>query len=314
MNKTFLLLDSSMTLHGLRFRVEAGKMERFISNAIMLYMHVRGVVIGEWENVRMENGGWYADSKFDTEDPDAAKIAGKVERGFLKAASAGIIPLKVEEIEGELWVTDWEMIESSIVDSGSNAAALALYTPAGDLVEDTKQAIINLTTPIMSEQKKIIPGAGSEGAVIPVVPKVIALAAGLAEDATENLVADKIKELVEENKALKLSSKTAQETAIKTLLDKHQAEGKFTAALRPHYEQMASVNLASVEAMLNGMSAPVNLSSFAQQGAQGNAAATLSDKDLFDKMDKEGTLISLKSENPERFKEIFKARWGRDPK
>lgn len=311
MSKSFCLLDNSMTLHGLRFLPEGGDMVRFMDNPILLKQHVRGEVYGKWNNIRLEAGEWRAEPEFDMDDPEAAKLAGKVERGFIKACSLGVVPKEVELIAGEPWATKWEAIEGSIVDAGSNANALKLYSPVGELVEDSLNVIQNLTIPIMSEQKKVI---GADNApVTAVVPVEIALAAGLAPDATPTLVAAKIKELTDRNTALELAAKTTQDKAIKDLLDDAQKAGKINANDLPHYQALAAVNIDSVKAILATVAAPVDLAAFAKSGqVLGNVATDVDLAAEYDKLDKSGKLYALKSNHPEKFKAMFKARFDKE--
>ncbi len=178
MSKSFCLLDDSMTLHGLRFKPEGADMSRFRENPILLYMHIRGTVHGKWNNIRLENGKWLADPEFDLADPESAKIAGKVERGFLKACSMGVYPLAV--LKG--------LRVKLTGDAGSNGNSLRLCAQTGETIEDIESHILKLTVPIMADEKK------NAGAIV-AVPKEIALAAGLAEDATADSIVQKIKEV-----------------------------------------------------------------------------------------------------------------------
>jgi len=308
MSKSFCLLDDSMTLHGIRFKPEGGDMSRFKENPILLFMHARGNVLGRWNNIRLEAGRWLADAEFDMDDPEAAKLAGKVERGFIKACSMGVFPLEMELIGGEPWAIKWGALEGSIVDAGSNANALQLCSPNGEVIEDAALHILNLTIPIMDTKK--LPGDDAAAPVI--VPKLIALAAGLAEDATEILVAEAIHKIVNENKTLKLAAETSKATQVKDLLDLAVSSGKIAAPERGHYETLAAVNYESVKAIIGKMTAPVDLVALA---AGGKTASFNTDEDLakqYSDLDKSGKLYSLKAKEPETFKALYLARWGKE--
>ena len=97
---TFLLSDESTNSYGFKVITAGIDTTQFKRNPVMLFMHDRSTqVIGRWENVRTENDKLYADAVFDEADPEAKKIAGKVERGFIKAASIGISVLERERIK-----------------------------------------------------------------------------------------------------------------------------------------------------------------------------------------------------------------------
>jgi hypothetical protein len=88
----FVLHDGSVVnSYGFRVRTAGLKFDRFDQNPVMLSEHDNriGSVLGKWVNRKVANGVLTADADFDTEDPEAAKIKGKVERGYLKGASDG---------------------------------------------------------------------------------------------------------------------------------------------------------------------------------------------------------------------------------
>lgn len=312
MSKTFCLLDDSMTLHGLRFLPEGGNMKRFSANPILLYMHVRGAVHGKWNNIRLEAGEWLAEPEFDLEDPASKHIAGKVERGFLNACSMGVNPTKVEMINDELWATEWEAVETSIVDAGSNANALRLCGPGGELIEDIEKHILNLTIPIMSVEKKTVPGEVAP--VTAVVPVGLALAVGLAEDATPDLITAAVTAIVEENKTLKLAAQEKENLLVKELIDLAVSEKRIAATDRAHYEKVSAAGIDTLKAVLSHIPKPVDLWAFVKGAQAGEAVGDDSEElaEEYKKLDRSGKLTNLQASNPTKFKALFKARYGRD--
>jgi HK97 family phage prohead protease len=128
---TFLVSDESVNSYGFKVLTAGIDTTQFERNPVMLFMHDRSTqVIGRWENLRTEKDKLYADAVFDEADPEAKKIAGKVERGFIKAASIGITILEKEKNE----VLKSELREISIVDIGSNKNALRLYDDKNQIV------------------------------------------------------------------------------------------------------------------------------------------------------------------------------------
>ncbi len=129
----FILNDETKkNSHGFYLVNAGGRFERFNENPVMLNMHDLNCLIGKWLNLRTEGNLLIADPEFDEGDPEAVKVKGKVERGYLKGASVGIIINAAEwrtnpttEVE-ELFVTDWELFEVSLVSVPSNAGALTL--------------------------------------------------------------------------------------------------------------------------------------------------------------------------------------------
>ena len=127
-NKPFVLSDGARkNSHGFRIDLAGLMLERFSGNPVMLYMHDSNQLIGQWENLKVENNKLIADPDFDLEDESAKKIAGKVDRGYLKGASLGIVVLEMKEVDGEYVATKSELIEASIVPVPSDAGAIRLY-------------------------------------------------------------------------------------------------------------------------------------------------------------------------------------------
>lgn len=130
--KVFTLNDETKkNSHGFYLVNAGGRLDRFRENPVMLNNHEASQLIGRWQNLRVEGRLLLADAEFDEGDEQAVKVKGKVERGYLKGASVGIIILGAEwrkdpQGEKEIYVTDWELFEASTVSVPSNAGALAL--------------------------------------------------------------------------------------------------------------------------------------------------------------------------------------------
>jgi hypothetical protein len=91
-------------------------------------------VIGKWTNIRVEGARLLAEPVFDQGDEGASSIAGKVERGFIKACSMGLLYLRENMKLAQDGIYDLiksELLEVSIVAIPSNANALRLFTSSG---------------------------------------------------------------------------------------------------------------------------------------------------------------------------------------
>lgn len=140
---TFVLNDETVVnSYGFRTRNSGINLERLRSNPVMLDYHRGGnsSVIGRWVNIRIEGTKLLAEPEFDLEDPEAAKIAGKVERGFLKGTSLGLLPVGVKAFEmaadGIPDLVSSEAMEASIVAIPSNRSAIKLYAAPDVLMND----------------------------------------------------------------------------------------------------------------------------------------------------------------------------------
>lgn len=97
---TFKLSDESVNSHGFRVLTAGIDLSRFNTNPVMCYNHdTYSLPIGRWEHLRIEGDSLLADAVFDTSDPEAAKIARKVEEGFLKGCSISIYVKQADNSE-----------------------------------------------------------------------------------------------------------------------------------------------------------------------------------------------------------------------
>jgi hypothetical protein len=152
---TFKVSDESKNSHGFKVITNGIDTTNFKKNPVMYYMHDRSIlVIGRWENLRIENNELFADAVFDPKDDFAKKIEQKVKGGFLKAASIGIIPQ--DKKDGV--VTKSQLLEISIVDRGSNNNALRLYNQ-NEIITLSN----NLKPKSMDELKQIAKVLGLKG-------------------------------------------------------------------------------------------------------------------------------------------------------
>ncbi len=143
MPKPFVFNDQNQTnSYGFRIRTAGISLKRFNKNPMMLNQHWNSTesVLGKWENIAVKNDLLLGEPLFDMEDEDAAKISGKVDRGFINSCSMGITfnreDLKI--IGTELVMEKCELYECSIVAVPSNANSIRLYAQDGVLLKTMK--------------------------------------------------------------------------------------------------------------------------------------------------------------------------------
>jgi hypothetical protein len=124
--KEFIISDESVNRFGFKVKTSGINIDKFVKNPVMFYNHNReGGVIGRWENVHSDNGRLIATPVFDETDELGHKISGKVENGFIRAASIGIEPIDIDANDNTVILS--ELVECSICDVPSNGNALMLY-------------------------------------------------------------------------------------------------------------------------------------------------------------------------------------------
>ncbi|RIV21388.1 hypothetical protein DYU11_18455 [Fibrisoma montanum] len=320
-SKTFLASDESINCYGLRILTDGIDTTAFESNPVMLYMHQRGKVFGSWENLTKKDGKFYADAVFDLDDPDEVvqSVAGKVERGHIRACSIGIEPDWSKVVRNDdLNCYDCPvsvLTEISIVDIGGNRNALKLYRNGELLGDDIKlSAVLEEYKPIETNTPQTVQTMNLAA---------IATALGLAATATEqdvqgaiiNLKAESgYKEKFEQLQAA--VTKAKKDDAVK-LVDAAVADKRITAAQKEDYLALFDLNFDLTAKTLASLTKPQDLVQLANQGAAATATTVaLPDakaKEDWDAHDKAGTLIQLKAKQPEEYARLFEAKFGRKP-
>lgn len=287
--KTFVLCDSSsINSQGFRIRLEGMKLDRFRVNPVMLYQHDKYNVIGKWENIRIEDGKLLADAKFDSEDELARQVEGKVERGFLKGCSVGII-INDMKLVGEVYeATATELMEASICSVPSDAGAVRLM--------DADHNPIDFQTVKLSfEQSLNINKMEKEQ-----TQKVAELEATITE---------KDKRIAELEAAEAERTRNEREAYLAGKVN----DGIITETEKPHFAKLAEKDFDSVKAILDTRHAQkqTSLSAMAHEARKDTATADRTNWSYLEwaKKDPEG-LRKMKIESPKEFERLATAYAG----
>jgi Skp family chaperone for outer membrane proteins len=128
----------------------------------------------------------------------------------------------------------------------------------------------------------------------------------------------KIKPLNDEIAQLKADAKARQDATIKALLDEAQSQGKIVAAsgkkveeIRAAYEKIAQTGgLEVLQTVLTGLQKPVSILSQIQ-GGKGTPNAE--HNWAWYQANSPQALSKMEKENPEAFRELYKAEYGVEP-
>ena len=144
MKHKFIINDENIVNeYGYRVMNDGLDTTQFMRNPIVLFIHERGFakangpegheVIGRVVALEKKDGQLIAEIEFDVEDDFSKKIAGKVERGYIRMASiyADVIETSIDAkdiLPGQIFETVMtsKLVEVSIVDIGGNDNALKL--------------------------------------------------------------------------------------------------------------------------------------------------------------------------------------------
>lgn len=307
---TFILHDEKqVNSYGFRIKTDGIKLTRFQANPVMLADHYNSTsaVLGRWDDITIVGGQVQARANFDTEDADAQKVAGKVERGYLRGCSIGISFDRKDmqlQPDGTYVLEACELVEASICAVPSNAAAVRLYAadkPGQPLAQSEvatllAEATIHISKPPTNTMTKINLS----------VAALTALA--LATDFNEEQLAPAIERLATENAGLKQKLKEAtdklladQEAKAKTLVADAVLAGKLTADTSAAFEEMALKNYDLAAKIIGAMPGKTSLAAMVTGGGKPAEVKSLDD---FEKLPLEKQL-EFKTTNPDGYKALF---------
>lgn len=316
---TFILNDESkVNSYGFRVKNEGICLKRFKQNPVILADHWNSpnYVIGRWENIRVEGKQLKADAVFDMEDEAAAKIAGKVERGFLKGASMGIRFNRDDMSEtpaGTYDLSACELYEASIVAVPSNANAVKLYSQSGELMDDDT-VLLSLQELMNGPSKQIENRNMSKSILLSAATITLLTGYGLADATNPQDVETAVKSLkskldaesaahkLEKDARLALETKVkAQEAAeLTALVDQAVTDGQILAAQK---DTFVALGLEQAKSIISGLPKKQTLAAgVVTRSAEG--VTDPKDREAFQKLSLEEQL-SFKESNPEGYVALF---------
>lgn len=286
---TFVISDESLNSYGFRVLSDGIDPTFFLKNPIAFWVHSRPsgwdknrepLPIGKWENLRREGTKWLADLVWDEDDEFAMTLKGKVDKGIINMASAGLRIIATSEdpsvlLKGQTRPTVIKsfLIEISLVDIGSNRNALRLQDEFGaDINLSDREG--NHLLPLLSEinlfddmnfQKQItqvlkLSDNASEADILLAVQQSAqnAILLADAQGQVTKLTADKTA-LELKLKGYEDAEKAADEAKRVALVDGAIAAKKITASEKDAYLKLAAADFDSTKKILDGVAGVTEL-------------------------------------------------------
>lgn len=325
---TWVLNDETkINSYGFRLLNSGLDLERFRENPMMLAMHRDwdlNAVIGRWKNIRIEGTRLLADDEFDMDDKEAAKIAGKANRGFLKGCSLGFLFLQeffVKALDGVFELQKSEPYEGSIVVIPSNKNAVRLYSAPGVLMSPDE---IKLKLSAMSDKPEVPTtekpksNFNMEKFTLSGAALGVLLSAGLTDQndpiAVNSTIAKlgaDLKKAQEAEAAAKLSlqsMKDAQLTAAKSnataIVDAAVTAGKITADKKESFITLGISDPAMLTTVLESMPGKMGLGT----QVKGNPHDGSEDPKTMDEFEKLplAKQLAFRDNNPQGYQALFR--------
>ena len=322
-SKPFVFNDETIeNTYGFSILTEGIDLTRFSKNPVMLSDHwnSNSNVIGKWFDVKKEGSILSGLPDFDTEDQDTAVIAGKVERGYIKACSMGIIfdRENLTAIGGKVILTKCELVEVSIVPVPSNANAVRLMHSDGKPMEEKEIQELSLSVIPGIKNPELNLNIDNMKKILLSVATLMAL--GFKDQPTDGHdVADveakvlglsnQANSLTQENDALKLAARTAKEaqeaatkSRIETKVDLAITKGQIKADQKEEMVTLGVTAENALDTMLSAIPEKQNFNAGVKTPA-GLGATTVATMEDFQKLSLDAQL-AFKKDNPEEYQKI----------
>lgn len=268
-------------------------------------------VIGNWKDVAIVEGRLEGEPVFDLEDEAAKKIAGKVERGFIKGCSMGVTfdrDKMKQQPDGSWILSECELFEVSIVAIPSNRNAVRLFSVEGVEMkeEEVKLAVSELQAGVKMDFKNDKQKMDKiELSATSLVALGLQTQPANKEELDANIatLATKLKTETEAHEATKLALKKGLEAQAKALVNDAKLAGKITADEVDELVKDATENYALTAKYLGRIPAKMQLG--AKGSGAGVDAGLPKTLDEFEKLSADAKL-AFKTDSPDEYKALFR--------
>lgn len=311
--KRVRITNERVNSYGFRVLTDGVDTAQYERNPVLLYMHQRGQIIGYVKDLKKEDGAITGEPVFDCATELSRQCKKQFEFGSLRMVSAGLDPKETSDrkeliAEGQTrpTVTKSKLVEVSMVDIGANDDATVLMRDGQKI---TLSDGADCPLPLLNQDNNNNNQKQEEMEL-----KTIALQLGLPETADEAAVMAKLAEM--KNKETEVANLQAEKArlelaSVTALVDGAVGDKKVDAESKDFYVALGKeIGTEKLKKLLDSMSPKVKLSQvIGYQGGQptgGNGS--------FKKLSEvpPSQLLTLKKENPDEYKRLYKAEYGID--
>ena len=266
--KRVRLTNDRLNAYGTRVLTEGMDIEQYQRNPVLLYMHQRGVVVGQVKDIKKEKGEVTGVLVFDEATDLSKQLKKQYEEGSMRMVSVGIDILELSDDPKYLelgqtspTVTKSKLYEVSCVDIGANDDAITLSREGTILTlgKNGKNPLPLLTNKPKETRMDI---------------KKLALMLGLPEDATEEQIQAKIQQLLSLAKELETLRKEKEEltlSAITSAVDDAVKDRRLSADKKAQFIGLGKkIGVAELKNILQAMNPVVKPSQILNNGAAAN--------------------------------------------
>lgn len=320
---TFVLNDEKVVnSYGFRVLNSSLIFDRFDANPVMLDSHINDTeyVAGRWENRRFSGSQLLMDADFDLAVPVGERLAGQVERKYVKGASLGLsilfdqfqdcFELKPDGVYD--LVAGAEVMEGSPCGVPSNAGALCLYDKATGKKITEADFKLSLQKLSANHVQELTPNTNEMKEFKLSAPAMAVLVAfGLSNAESESEINEAIVKLQAELTNVKATNVTLQAEAEKQIklqaekmIDNAILEEKLLAADRDTFIQLATTNFELASKILASKPGKTSLAAGVQTPETPNGEKLPKTIDEFEKLSADEK-ASFKLNHTDAYKALF---------
>lgn len=282
---------------------------RYDINPVLLYDHNTSQLIGRCEGMRVEGSKLIGSFVFDAASQLAAEKLRQIKDGFLRGVSAGFCILHMLFDEEHDTVDKWELYEVSVVTLPSNKGAVKLYAQDGRPLspQEETQHIEQLRSVYTTNTNTNMPNTQNPTQERVTLSAEAMTALGVSQAASSDELSHAVLAMSKELTALKTTLETQRVARRDELINQALAAGKITAQQKQVYSDLYDANPQLCCDTLAALPARRNI---ADQLHATSTTPTIEGD--WDALDKQGKLATLKSQDPDKFRALFKAKFGVD--
>lgn len=282
---------------------------RYDINPVLLYDHDTSQLIGRCEGMRVEGSKLIGSFVFDTASQLAAEKLRQIKDGFLRGVSAGFCILHMLFDKSHDTVDKWELYEVSVVTLPSNKGAVKLYAQDGRPLspQEETQHIEQLRSIYTTNTNTTMPNTQQNPTQERVTLSAEAMTAlGVSQTASGDELSHAVLAMSKELTALKTTLETQRVARRDELINQALAAGKITAQQKQVYSDLYDAN---PQLCCDTLAALPGRRNIADQLHTIPSATIEGD---WDTLDKQGKLATLKAQDPDKFRALFKTKFGVD--
>ena len=281
---------------------------RYDINPVLLYDHDTSQLIGRCEGMRVEGSKLIGSFVFDTASQLAAEKLRQIKDGFLRGVSAGFCILHMLFDQEHDTVDKWELYEVSVVTLPSNKGAVKLYAQDGRPLspQEETQHIEQLRSVYTTNTNTNMPNTQNPTQERVTLSAEAMTALGVSQAASSDELSHAVLAMSKELTALKTTLETQRVARRDELINQALAAGKITAQQKQVYSDLYDANPQLCCDTLAALPARRNIAD------QLHTTPTVTVEGDWDTLDKQGKLATLKAQDPDKFRALFKAKFGVD--